>query len=93
MNQENNTVQPRVYKSSEKQREANKRYLEKMRGTPEYRERVRINCQKWKSTHREQYNEYQRNLEKRLYHEKKGEVIKNKFIENELTVLLPQLTI
>jgi|LakMenEpi03Aug12_release.lakeMendotaPanAssembly.Ray.scaffolds.fasta_scaffold241637_2 hypothetical protein len=76
----------------ERQREARRRYYEKIKDTEEYKQKNRDKQRKFMEKDKEKYNEYQREYQRNVYYPKvKNGERKNKYLENEVNVLLPML--
>ena len=83
----------RIYTTSEKLREAKKRYYEKIKNTDEYKQKCREYQREYIAKDKERYNDYQRNYQRTVYYPKVKEEgrRKNKYLEQEIDSLLPIL--
>ncbi len=81
-----------AYPLYEEQREARRRYYEKIKDTEEYKQKNRDKQRKFMEKDKEKYNEYQREYQRNVYYPKvKNGERKNKYLENEVNILLPML--
>lgn len=80
------------YKTSEAQRAANKRYKEKMKESEEYKEKQKVWTKNYYLNNRDEYNAYQREYAKKVYHLKKEEklnMINNNNLQKEINIYFP----
>ena len=67
-----------------------KKYRDKMKENQEFKDKQKIRMQNYYINNREKYNEYQREYQRNVYYPKvKNGERKNKYLENEVNVLLP----
>ena len=78
-------TEKKVYKSSEAQRAANRRYREKVKDTEEYKQKNLAWVKKYNMNNYEKAKSYQREYKRNDYHKKKLQ------IANDLSVFLPTL--
>ena len=82
----------KIYKSSEAQRAANRRYREKIKDTAEYKEKVKTWHKNYVANNREKCNEYQKEYQRTIFYPNKRLGEKNKkYFENEIDIFLPNL--
>ena len=74
----------RIYKSSEAQRAANRKYREKVKDTEEYKQKNNAWARNYAINNKEKFDNYQREYHRKKYQEKKQE-----YLKIETQVLLP----
>ena len=86
VNMENNQ---KIYKSSEAQREASRRYRLKMKDTEEYKQINNDKSKRYVLNNSEKYYEFQKEWHKQLHQKRKQQEMKDNFLNKETTIYLP----
>ena len=79
----------KIYKSSEAQREASRRYRLKMKDTEEYKQKNVEKSKRYVLNNSEKYYEYQKEWHKQLYQKRKQQEMKDDFLNKETNIYLP----
>ena len=77
-------------KTSASQREANRRYRQKMEDNEKYKRKHKESHQIYVNNNKEKYNEYQRDYQRSIYYpNKRQEELNNKVFEKETKIVFP----
>ena len=79
----------KIYKSSEAQREASRRYRLKMKDTEEYKQINNDKSKRYVLNNSEKYYEFQKEWHKQLHQKRKQQEMKDNFLNKETTIYLP----
>ena len=79
----------KIYKSSEAQREASRRYRLKMKDTEEYKQKNNEKSKRYVLNNSEKYYEYQKEWHKQLYQQRKQQEMQDDFLNKETNIYLP----